>query len=66
MLLHISAGVGGSDSMDTGVPPTFEPVCSGLKGLFDPIAEAPLPSQWEELASALDLALANGDLYEQL
>ena len=52
--------------MDFFKKPTLEPVCSGLKGIFDDIAEEPLPTHWDELAVALDKALTDGDLYTQI
>jgi hypothetical protein len=49
--------------MDSFHSPALEPVCEGLRSLFEPAADAPPPGELTRLIEALDEAYARGDLF---
>jgi hypothetical protein len=49
--------------MATSHSPAFEPVCNGLKSVFDEQACTSMPLDLTRLLDALDDAFARGDLF---
>ena len=50
-------------SMDTSRSPILEPVCEGLKALFEPATIRPMSGDLTRLLEALDDAYARGALF---
>ena len=50
-------------SMDTSSSQTSEPVCNGLRMLFEPLVAEPLPVDLTRLMDALDDAFSRGELF---